>query len=88
MVDDSDFAPIHKKSAQLASAATEVKRVTDSLGIKRTSVVKGVNQLAKQCSSLDEAIQKGATDEMIREQLTAIHSQFHELEEMVNGGEE
>ena len=88
MSDDSNFAPIHKKSAQLASDAAEVKRVADSLGIKRTSVMKGVNQLAEQCNMLDEAIQKGTTDDVIREQLTAIDSKFHELEEMVNGGEE
>ena len=88
MVDDSDFTPIHKKSSQLSGAAAEVKRVADSLAIKRTSVMKNVNQLAEQCLTLDNAIQKGASDDVIREQLTAIHSKFHELEEMVNGGEE
>ena len=50
--------------------------------------MKDVNQLAEQCHALDEAVQKGATDDVIREQLTAIHSKFHELEELVNGGEE
>jgi len=88
MADDSDFTPIHKKSTQLASAAAEVKRVADSLGIKRASVMKDVNQLDAQCNMLNEAIQRGASDDVIREQLTAIHSKFHELEEMVNGGEE
>lgn len=88
MVDDSDFSPIRKRSAQLAKDAAEVKRVSDSLGIKSPLISKGVNQLTQQCRTLDEAIQKNATDDVVREQLTAVHSKFHELEEMVNGGEE
>ena len=88
MADDSNFAPIHKRSSELADAAAEVKRVSDSLGIKRPSLMKSVNQLAEQCRALDEAIHNGISDDSIRPQLTAIHSKFHELEDMVNGGEE
>jgi len=88
MADDSNFTPIRNRSTQLSNAAAEVKRIADSLGIKRASLVKDVNQLFEKCHALDEAIQKGTSDDMIRTQLTAIHSEFHELEDIVNGGEE
>ena len=88
MADDSNFTPIRNRSTQLSNAAAEVKRVADSLAIKETSIINDVNQLAEKCRALDEAIQKGTSDDMIRTQLTAIHSEFHELEDIVNGGEE
>jgi hypothetical protein len=88
MADDSNFTPIRKRSTQLAAGAAEVKRVSDSLGSKNASLLKGIKQLAEQCRGLDESIQRGSTDEVIRKQLTAIHSKFHEIDEMVSEGKE
>lgn len=88
MADDSDFTPIRKRSNQLAASATEVKRVSDSLATKKVKLVKDIDQLAEQCHVLDEFIQKGTTDDVIRMHLTAIHSKFHEIDEMVSGEKE
>ena len=86
MADDSNFTPIRKRSAQLAASAEKVKRVTDSLATKNSLLAKNIDQLTEQCQELDGFIQKGTTDDAIRIQLTAIHSKFHEIDEMVSGG--
>lgn len=84
MADDSNFTPIRQRSGKLAASAAEVKRITDSLETKNTALAKEINKLAEQCRVLDESIQNGSTDDLIREQLTTIHSKFHAIEEMVS----
>ena len=84
MADDGNFTPIRQRSALLATSAAEVKRVSDSLGIKNTALAKEINRLAEQCKALDESIQNGSADDLILEKLTTIHSQFHAIEEMAS----
>ena len=82
MADDSNFAPIHKRSAELATGAEAIEKALDGLPEKKAVLENAVEQLAEQCKALDDVIQKGAPDEIIRTRLTAIHSKFHEIDEM------
>jgi len=80
MVDDSNFTPIRKRSGELAAAAANVEKSLDAKKARNEKLEAGVEQLAEQCKALDEVIQKGATDDIIRTRLSAIHTKFHELE--------
>jgi len=84
MVDDSNFTPIRSRSHELAQKAEGIEKAFESEKDKLKGIESSVEQLEEQCEALDGIIQKGATDDAIRSQLSSIHERFHELESSVS----
>src|SRR5258706_15171559 len=66
MMDDSNFTPIRSRSHELAQKAEAIEKVFATEKEKPEGAEQGIEQLVEECEALDDIIQKGATDDAIR----------------------
>jgi hypothetical protein len=78
-VEEGKFAPIRNRAGELATKAkqwldSKPPKIYDTPDIKAILV-----KLSAESKTLADGIAKGATDEQIKKDLTALHDRFHEI---------
>ncbi len=78
-VEEGKFAPIRKLAGELAARAqkwldSKPPKIYDTADIKAILV-----KLNSESKALADGIAKGATDDQIKKDLTALHDRFHEI---------
>ncbi len=78
-VEENKFAPIRKRAGELAEKAkqwldSKPPKVYDTQDINAILV-----KLSAESKALSDSIAKGASDEQIKKDLTALHDRFHEI---------
>lgn len=86
MKDSGNIAPVKQLAGQLADEAE--RWATSSLPeqVNNDEMKSALEKLKKDSRALADEISKGASDDVIKEKLNALHDQFHKIME-ASGGE-
>lgn len=84
--DSGNLAPAKKLAAQLAEEADRLASSSLPENLRNDEMKSNLEKLKAGSKTLADEISKGATDDVIREKLTALHDQFHKIMEASQGG--
>ena len=85
--DSGNLAPAKQLASQLASEAERLATSTLPEKINNDEMKSDLEKLKTDSRSLAEEIAKGASDQIVKEKLNALHEQFHKIMEAASGGE-
>ncbi|MBI1770458.1 MAG: hypothetical protein HYR67_18980 [Bacteroidetes bacterium] len=83
--DSGDLKPVKKLAAQLAEEAERLASSSLPENLRSDEMKSNLEKLKTDSKSLADEIAKGASDDAIKEKLTALHDQFHKIMEASQG---
>jgi len=86
--DSGDLAPAKRMAKKLALSADRLASAPLPANVNNEKVKLMVLKLNEDSQALSMEILKGAPDDVIKEKLTALHSEFHQLMETWEGGDQ
>lgn len=78
-MEDGNFNPIKEKSQEMYEKAVAWQKSAIPAGVDKKKAKKVLKKLVKETKALNDKIKAGATDEVIKTDLTRLHDIFHEL---------
>lgn len=78
-MEDGNFNPIKEKSQEMYEKAVAWQKSKVPAGVDKKKASKTLKKLVKETKALNDKIKAGATDEVIKTDLTRLHDIFHEL---------
>lgn len=78
-MEDGNFNPIKEKSQEMYEKAVAWQKSAIPAGVDKKKAKKVLKKLVKETKALNDKIKAGATDEVIKTDLTKLHDIFHEL---------
>jgi len=84
--DSGDIKPVKKLAAQLAEEADRLASSSLPESLRSDEMKSNLEKLKADSRALADEISKGATDDVIKEKLSALHNLFHKIMEANQGG--
>lgn len=78
-MEDGNFNPIKEKIQEMYEKAVAWQKSAIPAGVDKKKAKKVLKKLVKETKALNDKIKAGATDEVIKTDLTKLHDIFHEL---------
>ena len=79
--EEGKFEPIKARSAEMVEKAIAWKNSKAPEGFDQQAVQKNLVKLVKGAKKVNKTVQKNASDADLKEQLTELHTVFHEITE-------
>lgn len=79
--EEGKMEPIKSRSSEMVEKAIAWKNSTAPVGYDQSAVQKNLKQLVKGAKKVNALVQKDASDADLKEQLTELHTVFHEITE-------
>ncbi len=79
--EEGKMEPIKSRSAEMLEKAIAWKNSTAPAGYDKSAVTKNLRKLVKGAKKVNKLVQKTASDADLKEQLTELHTIFHEIVE-------
>jgi hypothetical protein len=79
--EEGKMEPIKSRSGEMVEKAIAWKNSTAPAGYDKSLVSKNLAQLVKGAKKVNKLVQKNASDADLKEQLTELHTVFHEITE-------
>lgn len=79
--EEGKLEPIKSRSSEMVEKAIAWKNSTAPVGYDQSAVQKNLKQLVKGAKKVNALVQKDASDADLKEQLTELHTVFHEITE-------
>ncbi|MBK7562101.1 MAG: hypothetical protein IPP43_07250 [Chitinophagaceae bacterium] len=79
--EEGKFEPIKARSAEMVEKAIAWKNSKAPEGFNQQAVQKNLVKLVKGAKKVNKTVQKNASDADLKEQLTELHTVFHEITE-------
>ncbi|MBK7561593.1 MAG: hypothetical protein IPI68_08725 [Chitinophagaceae bacterium] len=79
--EEGKMEPIKSRSSEMVEKAIAWKNSTAPAGYDKSAVQKNLKQLVKGAKKVNALVQKNASDADLKEQLTELHTVFHEITE-------
>ncbi len=83
--EEGKLEPIRKRSQEMVDAAIAWKNSTAPAGYEMDKIKKDLKKLVKGAKELNKEIQKNASDNDVKEDLTELHDLFHQITEKCSG---
>lgn len=83
--EEGKLEPIRKRSQEMVDAAIAWKNSTAPAGYEMDKIKKDLKKLVKGARELNKGIQKNASDNDVKEDLTELHDLFHQITEKCSG---
>lgn len=83
--EEGKLEPIRKRSMEMVNAAIAWKNSTAPEGYDKQKVKKDLQKLVKGAKKLHNNVQKNASDNDLKEELTELHDLFHQITEKCSG---
>jgi hypothetical protein len=79
--EEGKMEPIKTRSGEMVEKAIAWKNSTAPVGYDKSLVEKNLSNLVKGAKKVNKLVQKNASDADLKEQLTELHTVFHEITE-------
>ena len=79
--EEGKLEPIRARSAEMVDKAIAWKNAAAPAGYDKNAVKKSLNKLVKGAKEVNELVKKNASDNEIKDQLSELHTIFHEIME-------
>lgn len=83
--EEGKLEPIRKRSQEMVDIAIAWKNSTAPAGYEMDKIKKDLKKLVKGAKELNKEIQKNASDNDVKEDLTELHDLFHQITEKCSG---
>ncbi|MBP6233045.1 MAG: hypothetical protein KA428_07250 [Chitinophagaceae bacterium] len=79
--EEGKMEPIKSRSTEMVQKAIAWKKSIAPAGYDKSAVLKNMRKLVKGAKKVNKLVQKNAPDAHLKEQLTELHTVFHEIVE-------
>lgn len=83
--EEGKLEPIRKRSQEMIDVAIAWKNSTAPAGYDKEKIMKDLKALVKGAKKLNKNVQKNASDNDLKEELTELHDLFHQITEKCSG---
>jgi len=83
--EEGKLEPIRKRSQEMVDVAIAWKNSEAPAGYDKEKIMKDLKALVKGTKKLNKSVQKNASDNELKEELTELHDLFHRITEKCSG---